>query len=140
MTRAFARAIVRLMAQGKHVAVWFEIPVNDIARATRFYATVLGTELATSEFGPHKMAIFPGGGSPEENVVHGALVQGEGYTPGADGPMIYLSGGDDLAGPLSRIEAAGGQVIQSKMSIGEHGFMAIFLDTEGNRLALHSMR
>ncbi|MEZ4452659.1 MAG: VOC family protein [Nannocystaceae bacterium] len=128
------------MAQGKHVAVWFEIPVTDIDRASRFYSTVLDTKLAPMEFGPHKMAVFPGGGSREENVVHGALVQGPGYTPAGDGPMIYLNGGEDLAGPLSRVEAAGGRVLQPKMEIGQHGFMALFLDTEGNRLALHSER
>lgn len=125
------------MAQGKHIAVWFEIPVSEIARASRFYGQVLDVKLAPMEFGPHKMAVFPGG-EAGENVVHGALVQGEGYTPGADGPMVYLNAGDDLAGPLSRVEAAGGRVLAPKMGLGQHGFMAIFLDTEGNRLALHS--
>ncbi|HEY8377482.1 MAG TPA: VOC family protein, partial [Nannocystis sp.] len=117
----------------------FEIPVRDIDRATRFYSQVLDVKLAPMEFGPHKMAIFPGG-EPGENIVHGALVQGEGYTPGGDGPLVYLNGGDDLAAPLARVEAAGGRVVMPKTAIGEHGFMAIFLDTEGNRLALHSMR
>lgn len=127
------------MAHGKHTAVWFEIPVSDIDRATRFYSQVLGVDLAPMEFGPHKMAVFPGG-SEGDNVVHGALVKGEGYTPGRDGPMVYLNGGEDLAVPLARIEKAGGRVLQPKMSIGQHGHMAIFLDTEGNRLALHSAR
>jgi predicted enzyme related to lactoylglutathione lyase len=127
------------MAQGKHTAVWFEIPVHDIERARRFYAQVLEVELAPMEFGPHKMAIFPAG-EAGENVVHGALVQGQGYTPGGDGPLVYLNGGDDLAHPLARVEAAGGRVVAPKMAIGSHGFMAIFFDTEGNRLALHSMR
>lgn len=127
------------MPQNENVAVWFEIPVVDIERATRFYAQVLDTKLEPMAFGPHKMAIFPGG-KGGENIVHGALVQGEGYTPGGDGPLLYLNGGDDLAVPLARVEAAGGRVVQPKMGIGSHGFMAIFLDTEGNRLALHSMR
>ena len=128
------------MSSNKHVVVWFEIPVTDIDRAARFYSTVLGVELASMDLGPHRMAVFPGGATREENVVHGALVQGDGYTPGGAGPMIYLNGGDDLAGPLSRVEAAGGRVIQPKMGIGQHGFMALFIDTEGNRLALHSER
>lgn len=127
------------MAQGKHTAVWFEIPVNDIERATRFYSQVLAVQLAPMDYGPHKMAVFPAGEAGED-IVHGALVQGEGYTPGADGPLVYLNGGDDLAVPLARIEAAGGRVVMPKTAIGSHGFMAIFLDTEGNRLALHSMR
>lgn len=126
------------MSQGKNVINWFEIPVNDLDRASKFYSEMLGVTLDFTDFGPFKMAVFPAGGDGSEMVVHGALVQGEGYTPGDAGPMLYLNGGDDLAEPLSRVESAGGTVLQPKTSIGQHGFMAIFRDTEGNRLALHS--
>lgn len=122
------------MELSKDVAVWFEIPVTDIGRAAKFYETVLESKLERAEFGPTKMAIFP----IEGKGVHGALVQGPDYTPATNGPLLYLNGGKDLTGPLSRITAAGGKVLQPKTAIGQHGFMALFVDTEGNRLALHS--
>ena len=66
-------------------------------------------------------------------------MQGEGYVPSAEGAMIYLNGNPNLDDPLSRVEAAGGQVIQPKTQITEDiGYMAIVLDSEGNRIALHS--
>ncbi len=119
----------------KNLAVWFEIPVTDLARAQEFYSKVLDTETHEMDMGPFKMAFFP-----HDNNVAGALVEGDGYIPGDKGPLIYLNGGEDLALPLSRVAAAGGKVLQEKMSLGPYGFMAIFLDTEGNRLALHSMK
>jgi uncharacterized protein len=130
---------MRPMSKSKHTVTWFEIPATDLSRATAFYSTLLEVELEPVEFGGVKMAIFPGsGGEGGEPVVHGALVMGEGYVPGATGPLIYLNGGDDLAGPLSRVEGAGGAVLMAKTSIGPHGFMAVLLDTEGNKVALHS--
>ena len=64
---------------------------------------------------------------------------GNGNKPSAEGALVYLNGGEDLAVPLSRVEQAGGKVLMPKTSIGENGFMAIFTDTEGNRVAFHSM-
>lgn len=127
------------MSKAPHLATWFEIPVSDMGRAMKFYGAVLGVKLEESEFGPTKMAVFPVEGGAPQDVVHGALVKGDDYQPGSAGPIVYLNGGEDLAGPLGRVEAAGGKVLVPKMSIGPHGFMAVFLDTEGNRLALHSM-
>lgn len=127
------------MRKNSHTAVWFEIPVGDLDRAVAFYSKMLEVELHVAEYGPTKMAVFPGsGGEASEAVVHGALVLGEGYDPGPGGTLLYLNGGEDLSGPLSRVEAAGGKVILPKTPIGEHGFMAWFIDAEGNRLALHS--
>ena len=76
---------------------------------------------------------------PSEEGVGGAVVQGEGYAPRAEGTLVYLNGGDDLSAVLGRVEAAGGQVVMPKTSIGENGFAAFFQDTEGNRVGLHSM-
>jgi predicted enzyme related to lactoylglutathione lyase len=114
---------------------WFEIPATDINRAMKFYGTILGTDLESFEMLPgYQMAMLP-----SENGVGGALVEGEGYTPQAEGTLVYLNAGDDLAGPLSKVEAAGGQVLVPKTDIGENGFFAYILDTEGNRVGLHSM-
>ena len=75
----------------------------------------------------------------ENNGVGGAIIQGEGQNPTADGATIYLNGGDDLSAPLSRVEPNGGEIIMPKTDINENGFIAQFIDTEGNRVALHSM-
>jgi uncharacterized protein len=119
-----------------NVITWFEIPVTNIQRAMKFYCTVFSTDMKEESFGPMKMAIFP----KEGPGVHGALVQGEDYTPGNTGAVVYFDGGDDLSGPLSKVTAAGGKILKNKLSIGPHGFMAVVLDTEGNRIALHSMK
>lgn len=121
-----------------HSVTWFEIPVNDLARATAFYSKVLDLEMSGVTFGETKMSLFPVAGEHDFPVVHGALVAGQGYEPGPSGALLYLNGGADLAVPLGRVEAAGGKVLTGKTAIGEHGFMAVFLDTEGNRVALHS--
>lgn len=118
----------------KNWVVWFEIPVKDLKRATAFYSKVMNIELHGVEEGPTKMSFFPFG----EGGVSGALVLGDGNSPGEKGPLIYLNGGDDLSVPLKRVEAAGGKIIQEKKSIGAYGYIAIFKDTEGNRIALHS--
>lgn len=126
------------MSKSKHVATWFEIPVTDMARACAFYGKVFDCELSIMEGGPVTMAVFPVESSEDGDVVHGALVRGEGYTPSDTGTLLYLNGGEDLTHRLSRVEAAGGSVIQHKMAIGEHGFIGLFMDSEGNRLAMHS--
>ncbi len=121
----------------KNALNWFEIPAKDLERAKSFYEEVLDAkmETMTMEDMGQTMAFFP---SDWENGVGGGLVAGPGFEPSDKGSTIYLNGGDDLATPLSRVEKAGGKVILPKTSIGEHGFMAQFLDTEGNRVAFHS--
>lgn len=115
---------------------WFEIPVTDIERAARFYGTIFDTSLDIGEMNPgYLMAMLPAG----EGGVGGALVKGDGYVPSTEGTIVWLNGGQDLNVVLSRVEAAGGKVLTGKMSLGEHGFAASFLDTEGNRVGLHSI-
>ena len=114
---------------------WFEIPAYDINRAAKFYSTVLGAELEIAEMSPgYLMAMLP-----SEGGVGGALVQGDGYAPSTDGTLVYLNGGEDLALPLGNVESAGGQVLVPKTDIGENGFFAYILDSEGNKVGLHSM-
>ncbi len=116
---------------------WFEIPAKDINRATTFYGKVLGADLQIMEMMGTQMAFLPGDSA--QGDVSGSLCQGEGYEPSETGALIYLSGGEDLADPLSRVEAAGGSVVLPKTKItDEIGFMAYFRDTEGNRVAFHS--
>ena len=114
---------------------WFELPSNNFQRAIKFYGEVLKTELQPVDMPGAKMAFFP----TADNGVGGCVINGEGHTPSMEGSLIYLNGGDDLADPLSRVKAAGGEVLLPKTSIGEHGHFAIFKDTEGNRVAFHSI-
>ena len=115
---------------------WFEIPASDIERAAKFYGTIFDTTLSIGEATPgFKMAMFPA-----EEGTGGALLHGDGYTPSSrEGTVVYLNGGDDLSNVLNRVEGAGGQVTMPKTAIGEHGFVAFFTDTEGNKVGLHSV-
>ena len=116
---------------------WFEIYVQDMDRATSFYQTVLATNLSKldSPTPDVEMMAFP----MEMNVggASGALVKMDGIEPGGGGTMVYFDC-DDCAQEESRIEAAGGKVEKSKMSIGEYGNMVLAIDTEGNLFGLHS--
>jgi len=113
---------------------WFEIPVTDLARAKKFYETALGVELKETEMGPNKMGWFPMEmGAPG---AAGALIQGDGYQPSQEGSLVYLHV-DKIDPTLKAIEGAGGKTLVPRMSIGDHGHVAQFADTEGNRVALH---
>jgi predicted enzyme related to lactoylglutathione lyase len=113
---------------------WFEIPASDIDRARRFYEAIFAFAMKPLDLGDLQMALFPTGG--------GALCQHRAfYKPSADaGPLVYLAAGPDLAVVLGRVEKAGGKVVVPKRQISpEYGYMAVFVDSEGNRVALHSM-
>jgi len=118
---------------------WFEIPVKDFARAKEFYKAVTGKGIEDHHMPEQNMEYGVFEYDMENQRVGGAICKMEGFNPSTDGVTVYLNGGDDLSAPLSRVEAAGGKVIMQKTSIGENGFMAQFIDTEGNRIALHSM-
>ncbi len=124
--------------KNKHMIAWFEIPVTDIKRAKKFYETILDVELSSMDMGDEfKMEVFPGG----QDSVSGALVYNASwYKPSiTDGPLIYLNGNPDLQTIEDRIETAGGKVTIPKRQISpDYGNMAVFEDTEGNRIALHS--
>lgn len=114
---------------------WFEIPATDISRAAKFYGSILDEKLEVMDFADTKMAMIGQGG---QGQVHGALVAGHGYSPSKDGAIVYLNGGRDLNTPLARVSTSGGSVIVPKTKIGEHGYIAMFIDSEGNRVAFHS--
>ena len=123
----------------KNAINWFEIPVSDYERAKKFYSTILNVEITDHHYEDKnvKYGIFP---HDMENMgVGGAIMQMEGMKPSNDGSTVYLNGGDDLNVALNKVEVAGGKVVMPKMDIQENGFIAQFIDTEGNRVALHSM-
>lgn len=123
----------------KHAISWFEIPTTDIDRAQKFYETIFDIKMGIMDFQQIKMRQFLLD-NPMDGI-GGTLVQTEGFhIPSADGPLIYLNGNPDLQIILDRIEAAGGKILVPKREISpEYGFMAVFLDTEGNRIALHNL-
>lgn len=119
----------------KYPINWFEIPASDFSRAVNFYRTILDKELSISHLNGSDMAFF----SDEPLEVSGVIIHGEGAEPSAKGILLYINGGDDLSVPLSKIESAGGTIIVPKTKISDQlGYYALFLDSEGNRLALHS--
>lgn len=115
---------------------WFEIPAKNFERAKAFYSALFGAEIQEMPHPTLKYGILPG---DMQNGVTGGIVEGDGFEPSMTGALIYLNGGDDLSIPLSKVEKAGGKIVLPKTSIGANGFMAHFIDTEGNKVALHSM-
>jgi hypothetical protein len=115
---------------------WFEIPATDLARAKSFYEAILDVKLSVHDLGPLQMAWFPSDeGGPG---AAGSLVKAKSYIPSHAGTMVYFTV-KDIESTLQRITANGGKVLNPKQNIGEYGFVAHFEDTEGNRVALHSV-
>jgi len=119
----------------KSMAVWFEIPVVDMERAAKFYGAVMGFEVRVETMYGEEMGFFP----TEGWANGGALTKMGAASPSDQGVVVYLNGGSDLQRMLDRVEPAGGKVLVPKTKISDEvGYYAFFLDTEGNRLALHS--
>jgi len=118
---------------------WFEIYVQDLDRAKRFYESVLRTTLQklNAPFPEIELWAFPADRS--SHGAAGALVKIDGCPSGGNSTIVYFHC-DDCAVEEARVTSAGGQVHRSKMAIGEYGFIALALDTEGNMFGLHSMR
>jgi len=121
----------------KNAINWFEIPVKNFNRAKTFYETILGATMQPMEAMGMKSAFFP---ADLQNGIGGCIIEGQGYKPSSKGSLVYLNGGEDLSVALSKVEAAGGKILMPKTAIGPNGFMAHFNDTEGNKVALHSMK
>ena len=117
---------------------WFEIPVLDFDRASKFYSGLLSYNIQEQSWGDTKMGFLSG---MEAQGLSGAIVLGKGYEPSEKGTLVYLNGGEDLSGMLARVEPNGGKIILPKTLINvDYGYFAMFIDTEGNRIALHSMK
>ena len=118
---------------------WFEIPVTDLHRAKHFYQVAFGIHMEDMSMPGMEMAAFPyemGSGRSA-----GALVKSEYSKPSTEGVLIYLNANPDMTDVLDRIVSEGGRVIMGKTLISpEIGYMANFIDTEGNRIALHSQQ
>lgn len=118
----------------KDFVSWFEIPAIDFEQALAFYNHIYGFSMERATSQGYQMAFFPA-----DSGIGGAIVAGPGSVPGDAGPLLYLNAGDDLAKVLGRVEEAGGKILMPKTKIsGEAGFFALFIDSQGNKLALHS--
>jgi len=124
----------------KNAISWFEIPAIDLGRAQKFYETIFNIRMISFDTPNFQMRMFPV--EDMMNGVGGAISKAEGfYKPSAtDGPLVYLNANPDVQNVLDKIEAAGGKIVVPKTQISpEFGYMAVFVDTEGNRVALHSV-
>lgn len=107
----------------------------NFERAKKFYETILDDPIQVMPHPEYKYGLLPG---DMRNGVSGGIVEGNGFEPSTKGTLIYLNGGEDLSVALSKVEASGGKLIFPKSAIGANGFVAHFIDTEGNKIAFHS--
>ena len=116
---------------------WFEIPVDDFERAKMFYSRIFDYEMPEMAMGSSRMGMFVV--DQAAGHVGGAIVKVDDFLPSRHGTLAYLNAGEDLSTILMRVEDAGGRVLQDKTEITpEFGYYATFLDSEGNKVALHS--
>jgi uncharacterized protein len=114
--------------------VWCDIPVRDLDRAIKFYSAVLGQAVAKLSMEGLTFGLMP----DADSGVSGCLVMGEEHVPSAGGPMIYLNCDQRLDAAIAAAVQNGGRILKPKHQIGPHGIRAVVLDSEGNRVALHS--
>ena len=120
---------------------WFEIPVTDLQRAKEFYENILDIKMTSPPPGQgEEMAFFP---RKQDTImalsgtVSGALVKSERLKPSADGALIYLNASPTLQPVIDKIIASGGKVLMPKTKIAA-GYICVFIDTEGNKVAVHA--
>lgn len=123
----------------KSAISWFEIPTTDLERATKFYETLFDVQLIPMDTPNIKMRMFPV--ADMMNDIGGALVHNTEFykSSSTDGVLIYLNGNPDVQNILDKVESAGGKIVVPRTQISpEYGYMGVFIDTEGNRIGLHS--
>ena len=121
--------------------VWFEIYVDNMARARKFYEEVFQFEMyeqALPDTGEIMEMVFFPSNMESKNRASGALVHMPGFSAGRNSTIVYFMS-EDCAIEEARVEQAGGTVFKPKMSLGEYGFMTLFQDSEGNMVGIHSM-
>lgn len=128
--------------KNQNPVVWFEIYVDDLQRARKFYEEILQITLEEMPMPPDsdgmKMLAFPGD-MESKAAANGALVKMDGFEAGNNSTIVYFQS-EDCSIEEGRVVNAGGSVFQAKISIGEHGFIVLATDTEGNRIGIHSLK
>lgn len=121
----------------KRVINWFEIPAVDFERAVTFYEKVFATKLRRDEMKDMELGVFP----YEAPGPSGAVCKMPQLQPGANGTLVYLDAGADVAPVLARVHANGGRVVLDKTLISDDiGYIGVFIDSEGNRVGVHAMK
>ena len=123
----------------KNAISWFEIPATDLNRAQKFYETILGIEMTKLDLPNIKMRLFP---TEDPMGVGGAICDSGGFHKPSptDGPLVYLNANPDVQTVLDKVETAGGKILVPKTEISPaFGHMAVINDSEGNRIAFHSI-
>jgi predicted enzyme related to lactoylglutathione lyase len=121
----------------KNLCAMFEISVEDFDRAKEFYEKILGIEITEMNVLNTQIGMFP----IKEYLNWGCISKCDQHRPSKDGTLIYLNADNDLAGMLEKVKSAGGEILTPKTKLNDQfGFLAVFLDTEGNRIALHSLK
>ena len=124
--------------KGKNVVVWFEIPAAKFLRAVVFYEKLFGVSLQQEKMGINEIAVFP---YDQANAISGCVMSGPGYAPGKDGAVVYLNADAGVDAVLANVEGAGGEVLLGKTALPPGmGFFAHILDSEGNRVGVHSLK
>ena len=116
---------------------WFEIPAIDLERSKKFYETIFDIQMEGMNMDDSLMAFFPW--EPGSGKATGAVVQSKQHKPSMEGTIVYLNANPKMDGVLAKVEKAGGRILLSKTSIGEHGNIAFIMDTEGNNIGIHSI-
>ena len=125
----------------KNVINWFQIPTVDLSRAAKFYSAILANEVKVQDFNGMTMGFFPMSGGLDSDGVGGCLMQpAPGEKPSKEGTTVFLACDGQLDAVISRVEAAGGKIMNQKIFMGDPGYMAVIEDTEGNRVGLHSWK
>ncbi len=131
---------LRKIDEQTNVVTWFEIPVSDIDRAKTFYETILGIEMVKRNDGGNEAVFFP----YNPNVVQatsgrvtGVLSKSANNTPSPTGTMVYINASPNIQTVLDKVTQAGGKIVAPKMQIPA-GYIAVIIDSEGNRVGLHA--
>lgn len=116
---------------------WFEIPAKDIERSKKFYETIFEIQMDSYAMDDTKMAFFPW--KEGSGKATGAVAQSNNHKPSMEGTIVYLNANPKMDVVIEKVEKAGGKVLVPKTNIGEHGYFAFIMDTEGNNIGIHSM-
>jgi predicted enzyme related to lactoylglutathione lyase len=122
----------------KNAVTWFDIPTDDFDRAVKFYSDILGQQIRVDTYMGQKLGFFPM--DSREGVGGDLIPPGLGAKPCANGTRVYLSCEGILDDVISRVEKAGGKIIMPKSSMGDAGWVAMIMDSEGNSVGLHSYK
>lgn len=124
-----------------NVLTWFEIPVHDLDRAQKFYETILDIQMIRRGDGANEGVFFPFDPDVVQATsgrVTGVLAKSEANSPSGKGTVVYINASPSIQAVLDRVEPAGGKIVEPKELFGPVGFIAVILDSEGNKIGLHS--